>query len=495
MQWTHFLTKNRVFLTAVISALTLILGACQNPSRPGGSSTTFGGAKPGELGPSQSPTGTPPPSGPKGTADTGGGNGLNGKMLETYQVDPRTLPAYRKYVSQIFDKYDKEYAESPWGKHEQMKLFDAIVQMRTWYIVPKKLETIGKEVLGVLFFKDSTDQLAIQTDMEIYIDKSYFDNMSDSEQADLIEHEVVMTAYFIGFMKMPLLCKRLFANHPKVSCENVTEDMMPGKPKRPLNEDDYKNIRRAVAQLKHNYQTMTLQHLFYVLVSLDFDNRLFGASQFVDTSLPEHKSKMIDNDQILALIEQEKILNTPLTHCYGRNERTKGLCTFHVTPRTEKEGAKGWLEHFNLKQKLDLFQASASVSGSSTPSDMTSILGPGYFSVGYSLPYEKPEIGKILRYINFVISVDKTRAHWETVDGKSTEQKFYRLEAVVISPTKVVRIERVDGKRRAIIGRPAPATFAEDTIVIVKPGQEALAEKIHRWDANMKMSATHYMSD
>lgn len=202
-----------------------------------------------------SPTSSPglpaPPSNSMqtgGVDDGGGGNGLKGKPLESYAFDVRALPEFQTYVLPVI-------------KHLQTTAPNLAADMiylsaeRNWYLVPIKLDQISTAFLGTYF---PTDQMAIQSSHDIWMDKNIFDNMAPEDRGRLLVHELLMGIKILEQLSSLEKCfakqarldnaklykeerMNCFKTYPKISGENSASLR--------IYKDDYALIRKLTAAL------------------------------------------------------------------------------------------------------------------------------------------------------------------------------------------------------------------------------------------------------
>lgn len=124
----------------------------------------------------------PPASGVGGVDDGGGGNGVAGKPLESYAIDVRQIYEFKEIVVPIIlslkDKFPNLAADLTY-----------IASERSWYLVPVKLNQISSIGIGTYF---QTDQMAIQSTNDIWIDSNIYKEMDSISKAKLIVHELLM---------------------------------------------------------------------------------------------------------------------------------------------------------------------------------------------------------------------------------------------------------------------------------------------------------------
>lgn len=126
----------------------------------------------------------------EGGVDSGGGNGLEGRMLESYKKPVQEVPAFADKVLPVILNLARVYprlASDLWH----------IARERSWYFIPGRLDRLPSHRIGVSL---KTDQYALQNRKEIWLDEILFDEMrSDDERAKLILHELVMGVRMMAF--------------------------------------------------------------------------------------------------------------------------------------------------------------------------------------------------------------------------------------------------------------------------------------------------------
>ncbi len=210
---------------------------------------------------------TPTPNAPPtnnlqqgGTDSNGGGNGLNGKLLESY-ID-RNLKSRVYYVTYLKPLIETLAAEYPYLAADMIH----IASERDWYFVPAELEQISKNILGTYA---GTDQYALQDLNKIWVNSILFDKMeSDLDRATLVLHEMIMGIRLMQYKNTQDLCiakaARVFVAKSDKSIEElekyyiqkksecrITYPIIPGleKQKFKLHDEDYDLIRKIVSML------------------------------------------------------------------------------------------------------------------------------------------------------------------------------------------------------------------------------------------------------
>ena len=150
--------------------------------------------------------GDPTPAGPEapvsnGTGSLGGGgNGIDEKMLESFAISIDTLPEYRRYIEPLIRKIGRGRGDilttyMQWG-----------IKQKIWYMIPRPLADLSRDQVGTGF---STDQYALNNDARVYIAKATYLKMDHKERANLLMHEIVMSA------------RLLMKKSPKEQCEKL----------------------------------------------------------------------------------------------------------------------------------------------------------------------------------------------------------------------------------------------------------------------------------
>lgn len=250
------------------------------------------------------------PLGTEGTSDGGGGNGLDNKLYESYIRDPRELTAYQKRVKPILDAlqsartaHDQATSSAPKDADEKMSLHDYF-SLKTWYFIPSDLQALSKDVLGVSFLKEKTQQIAFQKDREVWVNSKIFDAMTEEEQATLLVHEYLMSIYFMKFKSFEELCDMSQRAQPKSKCERpddeftkeLLETHFKKAPLAPLQERDYENIRSMTNWMLRSGETATLKEFYTSLFDNGFDARFFNPDNLEKTK--DDKPETITGTQV-----------------------------------------------------------------------------------------------------------------------------------------------------------------------------------------------------
>ena len=213
------------------------LAAC-TPRGPGGSS-----------GPSQQD-----PFTGNGTITSGGGNTIDGRMTEMYQKSIETLPEYKRYVFPILRKLSK-------GQPDVLVAYlQWAAKTKVWYFVPRKLASLPADRIAMTF--TSTEQLALHSEKEVFIDEPAYLAQNDHARAYLLLHELVMGAKLL--MKKPpeFQCKILSGVLSVTACRDKLQmnlatsnpDSTGREATTLLNGSDHESVRSMTVYLADSKQ-------------------------------------------------------------------------------------------------------------------------------------------------------------------------------------------------------------------------------------------------
>lgn len=272
-------SEPRVQLKALSALLAVtLLVACAKPR------TGPGAANPSDLGKDPSSTAgqrssAPAPHAAMGTGDTGGGNGVNGAVFESYVRDITTLPEWKTYIEPIHQKF-MSIAKDPKYPNRIMRI---MARSKKWYFVPLALGDIPKDRIGLDITSDPIQQFALQTRKEIWIDSKLYEQMSDQKKALLLVHEMIMSLYLVRFEDFTTLCREFVDTEQEgqdpSDCESeyIKEyfSHIQPEPRRSLIAIDYQAIRSMTSWLFTEYSKMTKEAEFQAeLRKHGFDKRL-----------------------------------------------------------------------------------------------------------------------------------------------------------------------------------------------------------------------------
>lgn len=352
---------------------------------------------------------SPPKNTLQGSGDSGGGNGIANQVLESFVVDVTSLSEWKKHIAPIIADLDR--APKTWG--EQHVLI-ALAKSKDWYIAPLSLSEIPKERLGLGFAREPLQQLALQTDREIWIDKSIYEKGHEEARAFLLLHELVLGLYTLKFKTESVRCQTLAAN-PNQDCKDtelIGKRHGPDTPTRStanLDESDYQNIREMTSWLFNNRGRIDLQAYYEKLDKLSFDPGLIDPTIFHPEIFQTGPRPRLtwDSKTFINQLHSARRLGYFPQYCeYNDNLSAQAKCQFNLTTNGDQSRLrlsvkKTWptskIEkveeyEFRVPEKLDisvrmpdLAYGKGLTSGLSTATFAPALSDPRMDQVAYSL--------------------------------------------------------------------------------------------------------------
>ncbi len=198
-----------------------------------------------------------------GVDDGGGGNGVNGRPLESFAKRIAEIPAFSPHVLPIIQKINEIH---PRFASDMIH----IATNRTWYLIPVELNKLPSQVVGISISDKDLQQLALQTLSHVWINSRFFENFpgGDEDRARLLLHEIIMGIRLMKYQGSLDQCyseiaglaldSSRSADHRKLreacaqkySLEISENSVIPGLGRRiDLSKEDYDNIRQLVVIL------------------------------------------------------------------------------------------------------------------------------------------------------------------------------------------------------------------------------------------------------
>ena len=171
---------------------------------------------------------------PMGGQDSGGGNTADGKALESYLVDPSTLPGFTKLTAQF----------RVLNANRDTELLLAATLRKNWYFVPGPLSTLPANRVGSAV---AVDQAALQDFSAVWIDSTLFGNLKEEEQATLLLHEIILSYRLYPLNSDLARCRVVWYSLRPDFCDGKSHQPT-GKPS-DLTADDYETVRSIVREL------------------------------------------------------------------------------------------------------------------------------------------------------------------------------------------------------------------------------------------------------
>lgn len=432
----------KILVTAALGASLLGLVACKTETRPSGSSSVA--AQPAAPG-------QPPQA--NGTGDSTGGNGINGKPFESYIQDVTTTAEWREWIAPI-----EAHLDSFASDEESKGALAKAARAQKWFFVPISLNQIPKNRLGVEFFQDPIQQLALQSRKEIWIDDTLYQKASSKDRALLVLHEISMFFYLLKFETFEEICRRA---HQDCSHAGEAFDVPRFKPqdKRPLESFDYQNIRQVTAQLFDHYRELKSEKDYKLLLfSNHFDERLWGPGSY-----PR------DPEQHLRLAEVEPKEIARWIRAQIRLGQVPRLLTRRY-PRSDLESAKISLSEGNPTElvievggETARFPIDFNPPGQPLPYGTLFTLNdaqPGP-SISYTAPVKIPlprfQVGQVFHSFTFHLGPHPIM---KPSPDRPADLQQMRIRAIEIKPYEVVEVERVGEGEKVTYGIPEPGRRA-----------------------------------
>jgi hypothetical protein len=206
----------------------------------------------------------------QGGADTGGGAGTHGRMLESYQVHIHETPEFQNFVQPLIEEIA---VNAPAFAAELMH----IALHRQWYVIPTDLGKIPPSDMVTAISGTSVEQIAVQTEAEVWIDKRAYVPMPNRERRELIVHELVMGVRLMEYQSAYDQClaqaagfvvkkDRKAYREKKRACsierlKDVSTNFALIKKKISLNNGDYDTVRRITLELLNNASSLSAEEL------------------------------------------------------------------------------------------------------------------------------------------------------------------------------------------------------------------------------------------
>ncbi len=134
------------------------------------------------------------PKSEMGGIDSGGGNGVEGRPLESFRVnmlqDKQVHDELLPIISSLHEIHNRFAAD-----------FLHILKHRMWYFVPVKLEKLSPLKVGVAFKDEDLGQIGLQDTQEVWIDSKIYSDMNSNDKIKILVHELVMGVRILEFTR------------------------------------------------------------------------------------------------------------------------------------------------------------------------------------------------------------------------------------------------------------------------------------------------------
>jgi len=174
----------------------------------------------------------------QGTGDGGGGNTCMGRPLESYSFDVMNSPAYRKHIAPIEENIKRTLG----GGTYIVRMLNFGVRKKKWFVLPCTLKKLPPEKIGSAV---QTEQAAIQTFSEVWLNEQIFNAMPEKDQAELVMHEMMMAVRLIKFESLRAQCEFPDGAADRCRHHDFARDTVRRGKASDLTESDYANVRQA----------------------------------------------------------------------------------------------------------------------------------------------------------------------------------------------------------------------------------------------------------
>lgn len=310
--------------------------------------------------------------------DRAGGNGVNGRPLESWVKD---ITQFNEFQTIVAPAIEKLKSKSPQLAANLLR----VAHLKNWYFLPVRLPEIPSERLGVTF---KTDQYALQSQREIWFDDDLYQNLKQpSFRAMILTHELVMGLKLSALYSTNPACSERVRSY---ACE--------------LTNSDYESVRDLSIIILEKQNKYSAQELSKYL-----NDNNFG--QFVPAGSLNHLSTFSVQNVYHLLRSEQSRGSLPNK---SREERMFN-CDFKFTLSTDlsrlevliyNAGSNGIIYN-NLPLKVDVESAPQIVV-----EDASALFR-------YATPVENLKSGSFRRKLEIFITperVTRITAYWEKFD-------------------------------------------------------------------------------
>ena len=324
----------------------------------------------------------------RGTGDSGGGNGVEGRPLEAYTVDVTSTPEWQDHVAPI----ERHLRSIPSSTTDIAFGLESAAKGPTWYMVPVPLAKLPRKVVGAGVGSQHLQQLALNFDTEIWLDQKLYEASAPKDRATLLIHEAVMSFYRLKFFSQYEMCLRY---QSRTFCDQYKRmyDQLDGTAtvvKRKMTGKDHENVRALTNYLVTKGTTTTELELWAMFDRYEFDRR------FMPSAYRKSQGELVNEtweiDRLHGLIQELRASGNLPVLCGPAGPKVKGRCELH----SEIVKVPYSLEAPTLVNKLKLTLMERDSRGKVTRVVETYANGGGYYTWN-----ERTASGKIKTIIAF----------------------------------------------------------------------------------------------
>lgn len=196
----------------------------------------------------------------RGGDGSGGGNTINGKIIEKYRVDITQTPEYRTFVVPVLTQLKKIYSD--FGES-----LEKVATKKTWYMIPIPIKTLPPKIVGLghLDLRNvDYKQPSIQTLFSVWTDQNKYNQLGGlREKAEHLLHELALGLYENEF-ETNLAEAEEKARNVAAALMNVTDATTAEQFESTL---DYKKLALSLApNHKMNYPSKLDSEQIYMLI-------------------------------------------------------------------------------------------------------------------------------------------------------------------------------------------------------------------------------------
>jgi hypothetical protein len=377
--------------------------------------------------------------------------------------------------------------------------------MKPWYIAPLNLKPLANETIGLIFSEDKTEQLAIQTSKEIWIDSKKFEKMSTKEQATLIMHEYLMSLYFLKFYKISELCDQQRGITGIDNCKidfEAADEFLPAEKLRPLSDQDYPNIRNATNWFIQNGASAKFESINEYLLGTGFDPRFFSQQRQQDD---DKKPLQLKDYSPKDMFKKFNLTGDKKAECSFLTLNKDQSCQINLTD------IKKQINDFPMDVvKIDLSTDDKTIfstdilSGKFSSSGVQPIFSStdlknkkNVYALGLAdigIFSSSNTVGKKIQLISLFVTVSPLTAAFNTQDKGLTDPE--RLQIVGMSVTSYVITgikEDVPGAKKCIYTKTQADSEANDAFLLTT--EPRTREQIKNYAKYLNTKLTEYSSD
>jgi hypothetical protein len=210
-----------------------------------------------------------PPLQSQGTVDGGGGAGINGKPIESFQqklMDKSVFPEFEDYILPVLKDVARIYPP-PNSIDYFGSIAGHLIKNRSWYLVPIELKQIPNAKMGIPF---STDQWAYQTAGSIWISSLHYTGNA-KDKATILLHEILVGIKILRHLSDHEQC--LAMRGEEEPC--ARQDREPFHKEIKLTTQDYDQVRSVATWLLENHATMTGEQFAEIMHNNQFFSHKF----------------------------------------------------------------------------------------------------------------------------------------------------------------------------------------------------------------------------